>query len=185
MLSIKTNITKFVNTTMRDMKNDLNKATLSATTKTARQGANAAKKAVRDNYTIPASELNKATKIVGAKSNAPEARIIITGAKLAMSKYRALKNKIKGATAMIIKGKRVVIPGDVDAGNKSFVATMKSGNKGIFYRTTNKRLPITHRVGPSAPDLMRGRRPIQALKEYAKANYERLLKSEYKYFSNK
>jgi hypothetical protein len=194
MLSIKTNIAKFINSELRDIKNASTKATRSATTKTARQGATAGKQAVRAQYTIPASELNKATKIKSASSNDSSAKIIVTGKPLSMDKYRALKNKIKGATAMIIKGKRVTIPGDKTEGTKTFVTVMKSGHKGIFYRISKGksthasdpwRLPVKERKGPSAPDLMRSRYAINAITAFAKLNYERIFKSEYKFFKSK
>jgi len=188
MLNIKTNIAKYINSELRDIKNANTKATRSATTKAARQGATAGKQAVREYYTIPAAKLNEATKIKPASSNDPSAKIIVTGKPLSMEYYRLLKNKIKGATAMIIKGKRVTIPGDAGAGTKSFVANVKAGkglHKGIFYRTSKKRLPIITRVGPSAPDLMRSRRAYNAIASYVKINYERIFDSEYKYYKSK
>ena len=185
MISIKTNIAKFINTELRDIKNANTKATRSATTKVARQGATAGKQAVREQYTIPAAKLNEATKIKPASSNDQSAKIIVTGRPLSMDYYRALKNKIKGATAMIIKGKRVTIPGDKGEGTKTFVATMKSGHKGIFYRSSKSRLPVVERKGPSAPDLMGSRRAFNAIQAYIKTNYDRIFNNEYKYYKNK
>lgn len=185
MFSIKHNIDKFLSDEWKDVRTSTKKATRSANTKVARQASTAAKKEVRNYYTIPASKLNEATKIKAGTNEDPSAKIIVTGKSLALSYYRALKNKIKGATAMIIKGKRVVIPGDKSEGTKTFVSTMKSGHKGIFFRTTKERLPVTERKGPSAPDLMRSRRAIDAIKLYVKTNYNRLFDAEYKYFKRK
>lgn len=185
MISFKTNIAKFIATELRDIKNASTKATRSATTKVALQGATAGKQAIREHYTIPAAKLNEATKIKAASSNDSAAKIIVKGKPLSMKYYRALGNKIKGATAMIIKGKRVTIPGDKEEGTKTFVAMMKSGHKGIFFRTSKKRLPVTERKGPSAPDLMRSRRAFSAIQAYIKLNYERIFNSEYKYYKSK
>lgn len=187
MISIKTNIAKFISTELRDIKNANTKATRSATTKVARQGATQGKQAVRETYNIPAAELNKATKIVSATANDPTAKIRVTGKPISLDKYKARwKSKnTEGATAEIIKGKRVVIPGDKGVGTKTFVATMKSGHTGIFYRISKKRLKIWERKGPSAPDLMRSRRAIDAIRLYVKTNYDRIFSSEYKYFKNK
>lgn len=194
MLSIKTNITKFINTELRDMKNAVNKATLSATTKAAQQGATQGKQAVRETYNIPAAELNKATKIVSATANDPTAKIRVTGKKISLDKYKPKwrRSNTEGATVEIIKGRRVVMPGKV--GNKTFMATMKSGHKGIFFRINKGKsthedrpysLPIEERKGPSAPDLMRSRRAVEAIRLYVKTNYERLYDAAYKYFKNK
>ncbi|MFA5803688.1 MAG: phage tail protein [Melioribacteraceae bacterium] len=187
MISIRTNIAKFINTELRDVKNAVNKATLSATTKTARQGATEGKSAVRETYNIPASELNKATKIVSANANDPTAKIRVTGKPISLDKFKARwkRKNTAGATAEIIKGKRVVIPGDKGEGTKTFIATMKSGHTGIFYRISKKRLKIWERKGPSAPDLMSSRRAIDAIRLYVKTNYERIFNSEYKFFKSK
>ena len=194
MISIKTNIAKFINSELRDIKNASTKATRSATTKVARQGATAGKRAVREYYTIPAAKLNEATKIKSASSNDSSAKIIVTGKKISLDYYHALKNKFKSATVMIIKGRRVTMPGSKEAGTKSFVATMGNKHKGIFYRITKGksthksdpwRLPIKERMGPSAPDLMRSRHAIDAIRTYVKTNYERIFNNEYKYYKNK
>jgi glutamate dehydrogenase/leucine dehydrogenase len=185
VISIKQNIDKYVNTYLKEVKRVIDKATISATNKTARQASTAAKKAVREKYTIPANKLNEATKIQTAKPKRPAAIIRVTGKRLSLGLYRALQSKKKGASAMIIKGKRVTIPGDLTLGNKTFKATMKSGHKGIFYRISPKRLKIHERTGPSAPDLMRSRQSTNAVKKYVKDNYERIYASEHKYFKTK
>jgi hypothetical protein len=187
LISIKTNIEKFINTEIRDIKNAVNKATLSATTKAAQQGATAGKNEVKEIYNIPAAELNKATKIVSAKKDDPTAKIRVTGKPISLDKFKARwkQKNPEGATAEIIKGKRVVIPGSKGEGGKTFIATMKSGHKGIFYRISKKRLKIWERKGPSAPDLMRSRRSIAAISNYIKINYDRLYNAAYKYFKSK
>jgi hypothetical protein len=48
VISIKQNIDKYVNTYLKEVKRVIDKATISATNKTARQASTAAKKAVRE-----------------------------------------------------------------------------------------------------------------------------------------
>jgi hypothetical protein len=177
---IKTNITDYMRTYLKDTKRAVDKATISANNKVATQGANDAKRAVRDAYNVPASELNKATKVKRTNSLEDKPTIVVTGKPIGVIKYAA-RQTAKGVTIAIRKGKRLLLP-------SRFKAPIKAGEdvaNQVFARKGNERLPIIKQVGPSAPDLMRSDRSTGAISLFIKTQYERIFNNELKWYKSK
>lgn len=70
------------------------------------------------------------------------ARIVATGARIGLYKFRARQTKT-GVTARL--------PGGAGMYPGAFIATMASGHVGVFKRRGQTRLPIVELFGPSVP----------------------------------
>lgn len=188
MISLKTNAKQFIQKEIKSMTDAVNKATISATTKIAKQSATAGKNAVKETYAIKATELNKAVKVKSASRRRATAIIQVSGSALSLTKFAAVSQKKPGASIMIRRGHRVILPG-------SFKATMPSGHQGVFYRSKNAKrvyrikdkqptmLPIQETKGPGAVNLMQSRASRNAIDNYISSNWDRVYNSELKYYS--
>lgn len=120
-----------------------------------RKVLNAKQAAVNETFS-----LNKATtkKLI--------ASIVSTGKPLGLIDFVGTTQKVKGVSVLVTKGgKRKIIPG-------TFIATIKDGHKGVFWRKWHRtkkpknpkirygslsgkfRLPMSERFGPRVPDIL-------------------------------
>jgi hypothetical protein len=81
----------------------------------------------------------------------------------------------KGVTVEVNKGQRKLIAG-------AFLATNKSGRKGVFLRPTEARYPMGHRLGPNVAQTMDDKVMIHYIQLVAerrfKSSFDRLLSLE-------
>lgn len=188
MINIKTNAKQFIQKEIKAFTNAVDKATRSATSKVAKQASTAGKTAIKQTYSIKASELNKAIKVKGATSKRPSAIIQTSGSPLSLTKFGAVSQRKKGASIMIRKGRRLIMPG-------SFKATMPSGHVGVFYRSKNAvrvyrikdkqptALPIEERKGPGAVNLMQSKAARNAIDNYVITNWDRVYNHELNFYN--
>jgi hypothetical protein len=102
-----------------------------------------ARKRIRPRYITRALTLRRAR---GGDVAAMSWALDVDGAPVPLVAYPHRQTR-KGVSVEVNKGKRTLVKG-------SFVATMKSGHKGVFRRRGDARLPI---------DELRGSRPVDAL----------------------
>lgn len=190
----------------------LQRAAVSAITKTMRRARTEADREVRATYTVQLKDLRAATKFVPATANHPVAKIEATyrtlqaGGRLPLIEFAGRGGKA-GASAQIRKGgPRTTYPG-------AFVATMRSGHRGIFRRafgrggvqqvawwkgigrhrgktayttTGGKRvyaaLPIAELLGPSVKTMYGQESVFQAIKRTVAANFKRIFDHEVTYY---
>lgn len=108
-----------------------------------------ASKRIRQRKRIKASYIRKAMTLrrpTGGDINSMVWALDVSGAPVPLIAYPNRQTK-KGVVVEVNRGKRTLVKG-------SFVATMKSGHKGVFRRRGSARLPI---------DELRGSRPVDAL----------------------
>lgn len=106
-------------------------------------------------------------------------------------KFGAAPKKVKtpagqrvGVTVKV-KKQRKLVPG-------AFIATLKSGKQGVFwrgsktaYRKDAGRFPIHHRLSTSVADVFKGQGFIKDLQAYARETFRKNFSSELKYESQK
>lgn len=100
-----------------------------------------ARKRIRVAAIRQALKLNRAS---GTRIEDLEWSVVVTGKPIRLVDYPHRQNK-KGVSVAVNKGKRSVVKG-------AFIATMKSGHKGVFVRRGNRRLPIDERFGSRVID---------------------------------
>lgn len=128
--ALKRALKKAGSTALRDMRSEASKR--------IRQRKRIRPKYIRDAMTL--------TRPKGSDIDSFEWRINVSGKPVPLVAYPHRQGK-KGVTVEVNKGKRTLV-------RSSFVATMKSGHKGVFKRKSEKRLPILE---------LRGSRPVDAL----------------------
>lgn len=96
-----------------------------------------AKKRIRQRKRIKAGMIGKALHLRRPRGNVvdgAEWALQVRGGAVGLIAYPHRQTK-RGVSVEVNRGKRTLIAG-------AFIATMKSGHRGIFVRTTKKRLPI-------------------------------------------
>lgn len=110
-----------------------------------------ARKAIKARYIKPALRLSR------ADPNATEWALEILGDPVPLAAYPHRQTK-KGVSVEVNKGKRTLV-------KRSFVATMKSGHKGVFQRKGTARLPIRELVGSRPVDALSHTGELEAVAE--------------------
>jgi hypothetical protein len=91
------------------------------------------------------------------------AQIIASGARIPLIKFNARDRRGRGVTARL--------PGGAGIYPHAFIATMRSGHRGVFTRRGRPRLPIVELFGPSIPRVFEKLIPLgtaRALEQLAK-----------------
>ena len=139
---------------------------------TARQTRTEAKKLLLERYNIKSGDLNKA---LGNPVQVSEDAIALraSGKRLPLIYFNPSKTG-QGLDVMVRYG----------TGTKTiasaFIATMKSGHKGAFLRTTSKRLPIKEQYRLSIAEMFGGSKIMNRLMKFAFDNMERITISKLK-----
>lgn len=103
---------------------------------------------VRDDVKLKSRDVGDQMRVEKARptQDGLQARVIISGARIPLFDFGA-RQTARGVSANTGGGRKVY--------KGSFIATMKSGHKGVFERKTrgkgSKRLPIIEKFGPSLP----------------------------------
>lgn len=131
------------------MKGALRRALRKAGATALRDMKGEASKRIRARKRIKASYITRALTLRRARGGdiaGMEWAVDVSGEPVPLVAYPHRQTR-KGVSVEVNKGKRTLVKG-------SFVATMKSGHKGVFRRRGTSRLPI---------DELRGSRPVDAL----------------------
>lgn len=112
------------------------------------------KRGVRRRKRVKARYLqNRALPIQFPRRTAPISELTwvmrVSGAGVPLGRYPARQTK-KGVRVEVNRGKRVLLKG-------AFMATMKSGHKGVWMREGKKRLPIDHAMSSRVSDVAQDR----------------------------
>ena len=183
MINIKTNVNQFIKTEIKQWNDTVKRATIAAENKAAAQGLTFAKKTIREDYNIKASDLSKVMKKTKADKRGRVASIIATGKAIALAKFRARQTK-KGVGVTVKKGKRKLLPGH-------FVAIMPSGHKGVFIRKEMSggkkaaRLPIKERFGPGAATLLGSRKVQGRVIIFIRQKFPKLYEDAFNHFKSR
>jgi len=106
----------------------IEKASIRALNKTVRTGRTAASKIIRKTVNVKAKAVNKSLKIERAKKGKPVARIQSTYKAIPVIEFSGVRQTKKGVSVRMRKD----MPRKLFRG--AFIATMKSGHKGVFRR---------------------------------------------------
>lgn len=126
-------------------------------------------KFVTSKYNISAAAVRKTINIRRASGNSLQGQIVSSGRGTPLINFKIRtawnrrKTRKRGAPV-----RRKIVNVSIEKGKWTrtpfFVATMKSGHKGIFHRLNNSRLPIGENFGPSVPTMI-GKRADELQKE--------------------
>lgn len=119
-----------------------------------------------------------------------------TGFRKALQEAKANRNKLAASITatgkplpLIMFGARQAASGtSAKAWNKrklykgTFIATMKSGHKGVFKRSSKKRLPVKELYGPSIPQTMASGAIDSAMKRHAGNAWPKNWKHELEFY---
>lgn len=151
----------------------------------ARRLRTEASKAIREEYAIRKSDVDKQIEIRLASPGIPAAIVRARGKRTPLFVFRARwSRRAAGATVQVkIAGGRKLIPG-------TFTATMRSGHRGVFERrrvgdTRSPRLPIQELYGPSIPQLAGSEKMARRLKAFADREIPKVFDREMKYYQSK
>lgn len=150
----------------------IGKAAVRMLNKVAKQALVAGSKEVRSRYTFfRAKDIRDDTRVSKATWGRPRAAIVASGKHRGLIHFKAKWSRKKaGASVMVTKGKRVVIPG-------TFIATAKTAQN-VWRREGKARLPIVRKVGPSVPQLIGSKRTKAAMQKRISAQAPKLLDHE-------
>ena len=131
---------------LRDAERDVHKATTRALNKVAAKGKTIVVREIAGDIGTAIGTVKKEIRLTRAKPSHQVAALRASGRRIPLIKLRARQVR-KGVSFSAGKGKgRKLVPG-------GFVATMRSGHKGTYKRTSKRRLPITELHGPSVPQV--------------------------------
>lgn len=124
-VDIRHNINQAVDQLAKFSRDMADKAVTRAINKTAQQAKTSAGREIKDQYQISTRVIGRSISIRRAGRGVMQAVITATGKPLPLIAFQAKKDS-RGVSVQI-KGRRVVVP-------HAFIATMKSGHKGVFAR---------------------------------------------------
>ena len=144
---------------------------------------------VAERYNISSAEIQKTTKIVGARPNRLAAVIYYTSRRgLAITKVKTKPKMPPTQKAVEVRMRRRV-SSEIIAGQKkewphAFIAQMKSGHVGLFSREkdSKKRLPIHERVTVNVPGMAGHYSIINSVLELAQAKLDEELDRQMQLF---
>lgn len=102
---------------------------------------------IRKELNVKKETVDSTFRLQKATASRLSASIESTGRPLPLSKFLGTKQTKKGVSVKVKKDRsRKVIP-------HAFMATMKSGHVGVFWRVGKERLPISQRFSSRVPDV--------------------------------
>jgi hypothetical protein len=164
------------------------KATPIALNKVAAQVKTSAAQSMRDaGYNLKVSAIKKGLTITRATSGRLTATVVASGRPIPLIAYGARQTG-KGVSVDVLHGRKLI------AG--AFIATMRSGHKGIYVRVGNRHkrvmkagkpvwsaLPIRELFGPSVPDGLANKAAQDALQRLVEDKFPELLRQQIKRLS--
>lgn len=154
------------------------KAAIRTLNRTADKARVAASKAVRETYNIKAGDLSKSVKITRASQSKLETVLTIVGKPVGLIAFAARKIA-KGVTYKILKSSgRDRLP-------HAFIATMKSGHRGVFERTGKARLPIRERKFITMPSVWKSKKVMSVIERVVNTEIVKEWKANWEYYRGK
>ncbi len=169
MLTIKTK--SFKNTIVK-FNDAITKAEKRASKRLAQTIINEFVKEIRKDYAVKSSALKENIKIIQGQ----ETRIVAKGKQgIPLIQFPHTQTK-KGVSFIVSyqKGRRLL--------PHAFIATMKSGHKGIFIRETIKRLPIKEKFGPDLRLMLINPKMMRLYNYIIKTKYKDYYNRELKFY---
>ncbi len=154
-------------------------ATRSALNKTIKKAGTVASREIRQSYNIKKKELDKRTmKIIRARVSNLTAEIYVMGRPLSLAKFGARQTK-QGVTLKTKKGGRRILK------RHHFLATMKSGHRGVYKQLRKTPLPIAEPRMISVHSMFGGKKVMPKVERTINENWERVFTHELKYYMDK
>lgn len=139
----------------------LNKTITSLRTQTRRE--------IQQRIKLKGQVINRGLKINRAQhkkfaTQTPQASLTVNHNPVPLIHYQARQTKRKGISVNV-KGQRKYLP-------KAFIATMRSGHRGVFQRDTNKRLPIRELYSTRLTDIVNNPQLIASIAKQAQQRFK-------------
>jgi hypothetical protein len=122
-----------------------------------------------DDVGLPQREIRKSLELRKATRNDLRAELTVSGRRIPLIAFHA--RQTRAGVSYGLRGGRGVAP-------SAFIATMRSGHRGVFRRRSRARLPIDELRGPSLPHVFGARRIREALWAVVDEVYPRNLDHE-------
>lgn len=132
------------------------KAAVNALNRAADQAKTQAKREMTKKYSFKSSEVGKTIAVYKAHSGRVEATVLSSGKRTPLLAMGARQTK-KGVTVKVSKGRKLI--------PSAFIATMKSGHKGVFKRLTSKNLPFKELYTIAIPEGFASKDVMDAMKD--------------------
>jgi hypothetical protein len=132
---------------------------------------------IRAIYNIKKKDVDQTLSIQKASRNRLVATIRSRGSRLNLFLFQA--HQFKGGVRVVVK------LGQPKTIRSAFIATMRSGHKGVFMRKGSKRLPIAERTGPSVPELLGSKEMKRKIEVYYFSKLPKIVEDAYAFFSGK
>jgi hypothetical protein len=142
MLTVKTDFRQ-VEKMFAGIKANLPRVMRDAINDTASHVRTLAVRGIRDKWLVQAGELRSRIKITKATVNHLQAVVKADGEPIPLTAFNPRQIR-KGVSVAIVKGRRTLI-------KSGFIATMRSGHRGVFVRVGRQRLPIIEKKAISIP----------------------------------
>jgi hypothetical protein len=131
----------------KDRPQSVTKALVRAMNRSMASGRTIMVREIAGDTKLKSKDVRDAMPLSEATLSRPEARLSASLKKIPLIRFQARgpepsRGKGRGVTYRLGAGSRERIP-------NAFIATMKSGHRGVFKRVTSKRLPLIQLYGPS------------------------------------
>lgn len=150
-----------------------------ALNRTARGARTEASRAIRERYIVKARDVSNALKFRYARRGRHQAVLQFSGRSIPLAKFqvrsRAVRRIYRQAHARVLRG------GAYKPITGGFLATMRSGHKGVFVREGSGRLPIRERFGPSIPQMMSHEASMARVRKRINEDFDKNLTQQYNY----
>lgn len=173
------NIKADVDATLRalsDQKAAVVKATTRALNRTADQVRTVAVKRIAGELGIKQKIVRDGIRVIRAKSRTLTAIVVATGRPLGLIHFRA--RQTAAGVVVTLGGKRKLYKG-------AFIGVMPGGHRGVFRRSTDKRLPIRELWGLSIPGTMGQKHIYSALERTVSIRWPINFAADLKFYTNR
>lgn len=170
--------TKEVERALREAPKAAEKAAIRTLNRTADKARVAASKTVRETYNIKAGDLGKSVKTTRASQSKFETVLIIIGKPVGLIAFAA-RQTAKGVTYKILKS------GGRDRLPHTFIATMRSGHRGVFERLGKARLKIRERKFITMPSVWKSKKVIDVVERVISTEIVKEWKANWEYYWGK
>lgn len=150
------------------------KAAASALNKTAAQVKTQASRMIRERYNIKASDVNKTLTISRATQYRLQAALRSRGGRIPLIAFGARQVR-QGTSVAVVRGQRKVV-------RHAFIATMRSGHRGVFMRKGKARLPIEEKKSLAVPQMLGTKAILQRIRDFYAMKLPEVFAHELEFF---
>lgn len=168
------NVELFYKTLSGNVKSKALVRTLNRTATTVRAEAS---RQIRERYNLKSASAKERILVRNATAETLKAVIAASGRPIPIAEFSARQSS-RGARFTIIKGKPQTLA-------HAFVATMRSGHRGVYQRRGSKRLPIAEKYTIGVPQMFTQRKILAALVTVAEERFPRVFEQEARYYLSK